>query len=72
MGLAAKEQAEAHKWVVRHSYATKGLLYLGPDELNDPDVYPTDLYTACINQNMEFITSERMGPLGESEDDDAV
>jgi hypothetical protein len=69
---AAKEDAEARKWAVRHSYATRGMLYLGPDELSDPDCYPSDLYNVCINRNVAFITSERMGPLGESEDDQAV
>jgi hypothetical protein len=72
MAQAAKEDAEARKWAIRHSYASRGMLYLGPDELNDPDVYPADLYNECIDQNVAFITSERMGPLGESEDDQAV
>jgi hypothetical protein len=66
---AAKEEAEAKKFQVRSSYARRGLLFCGPDELSDPDVYPSDLYNACINQNVAFISSERMGPLGETEDD---
>jgi len=70
--LAAKEDAEARRWAIRHSYATKGLLYLGPDELNDPDCYPSDLYNAAIGAGCAFITSKRTGPLGETDDDQAV
>jgi hypothetical protein len=71
MAQAAKEEAEAKKFQVR-SYARRGLLYLGPDELNDPDVYEPGLHDAAIAAGVAFITSDRVGPLGESEDDDAV
>ena len=70
--LAAKEDAEARRWAIRHSYATKGLLYLGPDELSDPDCYPSDLHNAAIGAGCAFITSKRTGPLGETDDDQAV
>ena len=70
--LAAKEDAEARKWVIRHSYATKGLIMLGPDELSDPNVYPADLHNAAIGAGVAYITSTRVGPLGETEDDRAV
>jgi hypothetical protein len=69
---AAKDEAEARKWHVRSTYARRGMLYLGPDELSGRDVYPPDLHTAAINAGVAFITPDRMGPLGESEDDDAV
>jgi hypothetical protein len=72
MAQAAKEEAEARKFEVRSSYARRGMLYLGPDELSDPDVYPGDLHNAAIDAGVAFITKDRMGPLGESEDDDAV
>jgi hypothetical protein len=69
---AAKEEAEAHKWLVRSTYARRGMLYMGPDELSDPDTYPPDLHSAAINAGVAYITQTRMSPLGQSEADDDV
>src|SRR5262249_42641307 len=67
--LAAKEDAEARKGAIRHSNASRGMLLLGPDETSAQDVYPPDLHDAAIAAGVAFITSERVGPLGETEAD---
>jgi hypothetical protein len=63
--LVAKEHAEARRWATRLSYASRGLLLLGPDELSGRDVYPPDLLDAAIGAGVAYITSERVRPLGD-------
>jgi hypothetical protein len=63
--LAAKEQAEAKRWATRYSYATRGLLLLGPDEHSRRDIYPRGLQEAAIDAGVAYITSEQDGPLGD-------
>ena len=70
--LAAKEDAEARRWAIRHSYARRGMLLLGPDEPSGRDVYPPDLHDAAITAGVASFTPTRVGPLGETEDDRAV
>ena len=72
MAQAAKEDAEARKWAIRHSYARRGMLLLGPDEPSGRDVYPPDLHDAAITAGVASFTPTRVGPLGETEDDRAV
>jgi hypothetical protein len=60
MAQAAKEEAEARRWAIRHSYAAKGVLLLGPDELSGRDVYPLDLEPAAIAAGVAYITAERV------------
>jgi hypothetical protein len=69
---ASKEEQEARLWATRASYASRGMLLLGPDELSGRDVYPPDLHAAAIDAGVAYITPDRVGPLGESEADDAV
>jgi hypothetical protein len=61
--LAAKEQAEARRWASRHSYATRGMLPLGPDELSRLDAYPQELQEAAIAAGVAYITTEQVRPL---------